>query len=1035
MKKLLCILIAVCVTMGTFSNACAGSFDLLTVSDFTSLPASGEVMSDISEDVFSYRSSNGEGRYKIADNSVLGTGFSGKSLYISPLASAMNSGGKAGVTKVLAEPAVSGNVRVESEFFVGKNDNSSTPKTTTGLWGETRILNENNDTLARLFLNSNKQLSLYIGDEAQQLTDISISAGTFVRWETMLHLDAGKIELRILWQNPAKTSADSLHNIGLNGIYSLIYDDKGNAVLKTDVPATLEFGSVNAVRFFVYANSATQLRQNYLNCLEIYPTVESILAYLEYMPDDEYVSEILNERSGIHPRILNTAQQWSQLTEAIDTSTTVYSDAIGYIDKLYSNTLLTEEEAADIATQSTHRKIASQIEAMTYGYILTGEQKYFTKAVEWAELAVGITTTYGTNDLDLANGQMMYSFAMLYDYCHDILDAELKSDLLNAMYEHADVIYEAISNPEKAPNAASWCRNQYLGNYGMVIVTGLAYAAYAIYDELDTAEKNEKVRKWITASQRWFAHTYALSGDDGMSIEGIHYYTFGISYLNKAAELSRTMWGLDPYEKSLWLKNSVLYRLYMSYPKNTWSDENTVAQFGDGYGEDCSPVELLLYKSYQYSADKDLLVLASDMRSQGANVSRDMYAPLYYDKSSMSDLPENIEADTLAWFKDGGVVSTRTDWSGSENALYFKCGPNIGTKASEYIDLLPVATLGEAHSHPDTNHFILCGNGEVLLRDDGYAYKKTSQHNTLLINGVGQLGENGEWYNAGDNRRSAAEWSDVPYITGVKSSDSYDYFVGVGADAYPESANLTRYNRHMLFIKPNILIVLDDIELSENSDIELRFFPESQNITEIENGYAAVGDSSKLIIQNLTSDASTLEVNDFDVYTGRELSSLANRRGFLITKTDKTLINATVLSWGDADYTGEQITMNYYGGRAYFHTENSGSFYVDMSDFEAGIADNVVLENITENMSEDTLTISADMVNCSESDYDCVLLIAAQYNHDKTKLKSICSQRIQNLMSKTTAGINATLKLKDYTSTDTVRYFIWDSFENMIPLD
>ena len=81
--------------------------------------------------------------------------------------------------------------------------------------------------------------------------------------------------------------------------------------------------------------------------------------------------------------------------------------------------------------------------------------------------------------------------------------------------------------------------------------------------------------------------------------------------------------------------------------------------------------------------------------------------------------------------------------------MVFKCGPFIGHDAMDKFSYDP----GGGHVHPDANHFVLFGGGQWLMRDDGYQPKWTGQHNTLLVNGHGQLGEGAEWFNGGQALR------------------------------------------------------------------------------------------------------------------------------------------------------------------------------------------------------------------------------------------------------------------------------------------
>jgi hypothetical protein len=127
------------------------------------------------------------------------------------------------------------------------------------------------------------------------------------------------------------------------------------------------------------------------------------------------------------------------------------------------------------------------------------------------------------------------------------------------------------------------------------------------------------------------------------------------------------------------------------------------------------------------------------------------------------------ELPTLHHFDDMDIVSARSDWSGEESPVVFKCGPFIGHKAVQEFSYDP----GGDHVHPDANHFVLFGAGEWLPRDDGYRAKWTGQHNTLLIDGRGQLGEGHQWF-AGAVPLAAKS---RPRILKAASSASWDHIV------------------------------------------------------------------------------------------------------------------------------------------------------------------------------------------------------------------------------------------------------------------
>jgi hypothetical protein len=93
---------------------------------------------------------------------------------------------------------------------------------------------------------------------------------------------------------------------------------------------------------------------------------------------------------------------------------------------------------------------------------------------------------------------------------------------------------------------------------------------------------------------------------------------------------------------------------------------------------------------------------------------------------------------------------------------------------------------------------------------------------TLLVDGRGQLGEGGQWFNGSEPLRVKAR----PRVLRAVSTEKMDHVVGEASEAYPKELGVRRYVRHLLFVKPDVLIVVDDITRDKSGDLELRFHPE-----------------------------------------------------------------------------------------------------------------------------------------------------------------------------------------------------------------
>jgi hypothetical protein len=179
------------------------------------------------------------------------------------------------------------------------------------------------------------------------------------------------------------------------------------------------------------------------------------------------------------------------------------------------------------------------------------------------------------------------------------------------------------------------------------------------------------------------------------------------------------------------------------------------------------------------------------------------------------------ELPTLLFFDDMQTAVARSDWSGSESLVYMRAGPPLGEQALARAD--PFET-GIAHTHEDVNHITLFAAGQFLLRDDGYATRKlTAQHNTLLVNDIGQMfeGQSVEW----SYSPTYPVPSPQPTLKVIYTSATVDYWVGYGTDCYRPSLGLTRFIRHVVFVKPDILVAIDDLAAADKADFTLLWHP------------------------------------------------------------------------------------------------------------------------------------------------------------------------------------------------------------------
>lgn len=486
------------------------------------------------------------------------------------------------------------------------------------------------------------------------------------------------------------------------------------------------------------------------------------------------------------------------------------------------------------------REVANKIPLLALVALLTEDRKYLTATDEWSMASCGYPH-WGTGYEDgvgLAAGHQLFSLALVYDWLGDCLPGDARETLRRTLLQRGATMYAAAKG--ELPLERSYWRLLYLTNHLWVDAAGLAAAGWALGDE-------PGVSRWFELALDKFRRTETLRGDDGASHEGIEYWSYGLEYQLKFWHLAADLAGERP--SSAWWKNTAAYRQYLALPRNAWKEDNTVVDIADSERADGYGADHLLYRLAALNRDPHAQWLAEELRHAGVTNSVPQWLDLlWFDPSVAPQRPAGLP--TLRHFADMGIVSARSGWSGNESLVVFKCGPPIGHFATDKLSY----NLGIGHNHPDANHFTICGCGEWLLRDDGYAWKDTGQHNTLLIDGKGQAGEGSVWFDAGGLNISTAV-KVHPRVVAAVSSESLDEIAGDATAMYPPASGLKRFVRRLYFLKPDVLIVLDDIEVDAPRRLELRFHPEYPCEKGKDGSFLARGPKALLRIELFAQDA------------------------------------------------------------------------------------------------------------------------------------------------------------------------------------
>jgi hypothetical protein len=199
-----------------------------------------------------------------------------------------------------------------------------------------------------------------------------------------------------------------------------------------------------------------------------------------------------------------------------------------------------------------------------------------------------------------------------------------------------------------------------------------------------------------------------------------------------------------------------------------------------------------------------------------------LWYPRYVEKGTVDNLP------TTGFFSDLGLCYLRSSWDTDGKAAMFKCGPFGGYTLNRFRAQNSMKYINVAHDDPDTNTFILYGEGTYLAETDRYSYnKQTAALNGILVNDIGAVAagrdEGVKWSQPATGGRDMTR---MGVITAYAESESAVAIEGEAAGAYPAHSQngrtrpaMDRMRRIFLWIVDRYVLVLDDIRGPRPVDI------------------------------------------------------------------------------------------------------------------------------------------------------------------------------------------------------------------------
>lgn len=223
------------------------------------------------------------------------------------------------------------------------------------------------------------------------------------------------------------------------------------------------------------------------------------------------------------------------------------------------------------------------------------------------------------------------------------------------------------------------------------------------------------------------------------------------------------------------------------------------------------------FASYFLAGDRGLIAWFADSGGSAQNVPWDLpltilaartgdgLAGWYLRETQSLPFPDYDFVKLLYLDPDLSVTEPDPDTPGAVFPRVGWAALRSGWEPGGTLIALQCSSANQGHLHQDQNNLLIYRGAENLAMDSGYASalqgtvrefaRGAVGHNTVLVDGKGQIANRGR----------------IPYFL---TSRSVDYAMGDASAAY-SAALLRRFHRHLVYLKPDLLLIVDDLRAGE----------------------------------------------------------------------------------------------------------------------------------------------------------------------------------------------------------------------------
>jgi hypothetical protein len=499
------------------------------------------------------------------------------------------------------------------------------------------------------------------------------------------------------------------------------------------------------------------------------------------------------ELQGAHPRLLFSADHLENLRKRKESS---HHEIWQDIEKLLANWHL------DFAVTTASRSLAGperlhemdRVILSAFAALMTQDQDRIDQALAALQsfLTRALEVDYEPMQIDTQSGECLFTLCLGYDWLYENMEPDERLRIKSLLFKVAERVWAHLGYQRR--------------DYGQAHFLGCSHGLLAF--SFLFWQEHPRAQEWTAWMRGVLDSVIAMLPSDGFFPHGINLWIYEHTFIMRYLELLRHCADENLWHTTLYWENASLFRQASLGPD---------ARYGITFGDPQYRVagdswihHLIATRTGSTVAQSLAKTLANvpvdgvDFRSVPAR--RKVWEYLYYNP----DIPESTMSQSHHFFLDGGQIFWRCRTDPSETLITFRAGSPLGMQryqAGEWS--------GYGHSDPCNGAFLIMRNHGFLACGPGPVYRRDSAlHNTITIDGQGQIGDSLPWAPDFYPQNRFAE------ITRSSGNSNMVWVEANLAPSYPDHLAVHRLTRRLCYLKPDVVLVHDKVELGTEHDIQ-----------------------------------------------------------------------------------------------------------------------------------------------------------------------------------------------------------------------